>query len=155
MHACEIHTRGCHVQFAQSGNAKHGSLPQKAPSSLQTRPHLPCKEPSCTIQEPLHGRHQRRSTSARARVHTPAVVRHTPPHRHTATSRRHLDGCTSVCLRRVCTHSPRPHACTGQAAPAHKWDAPLELLDASAPQTCCKAPPKQHPNENLLGRSGI
>ena len=124
--------------------------------SPRRRPRLCKQDRTCraksqrAIQEPLHGRHQRRSTSARARVHTPAVVGHTPPRRHTATSRRHLGGCTRI------VNSPKHLSVSAECAPTararmHALDKRHQLTSETHRLSCStrarlKLPVRLHPN---------
>ena len=100
---------------------------------------------------------------ARARARTDAVVRHTPPHCPTATSRRHLGGCSRI------VNSTKHLSVSAECAPTararmHAQDKRHQLTSGTHRLSCStrallKLAVRLHPNsiqtENLLGRSGI
>ena len=86
----------------------------------------------------------------RARARTAAVVRHMPPHRHTATSRRHLGGCTRI------VNSPKHLSVSAECAPTararmHAQEKRHQLTSKTHRLSCStrarlKLPVRLHPN---------
>jgi hypothetical protein len=102
----------------KSGNARNCSLPQKAPSSLQTRPHLPCKEPKSyprTSPRPPPAQ-EHKCTHARARAR--AQPQSSDTCRHTATPPpagvTSADAHVSLTHPNICLSPPSVHP---QSAP--------------------------------------